>query len=81
MRLSLLIAGIWSAFAHGAAVDLSKRDIPLTVVLTFLGDNSKVKAAVTNTNSRGYNLFYRGSFLDSDSPVDKFEVHGQGQSG
>lgn len=77
MQLSLLIAGSCLALAHGAAVDLFKRDTPLTVELTSLGDNSRVKAAVTNTDSRGYNLFYRGSFLDGDSPVDKFEVHGE----
>lgn len=80
MRLSLLTTCIWLAVAHAAVVDLLKRDTPLIVELTALGDNSKVKATVTNTDSRGYNLFYRGSFLDGDSPVDKFEVHGEGQS-
>lgn len=79
MHFSLLTAGLWWASAYGAAVDILKRDTPLKVELTSLGSNSMVKAAVTNTDSRGYNLFYKGSFLDGDSPVDKFEVHGEGK--
>lgn len=77
MHFSLLTTGLWWASAYGAAVDMLKRDTPLKVELTSLGNNSMVKAAVTNTDSRGYNLFYKGSFLDGDSPVDKFEVHGE----
>ncbi|GIZ49042.1 hypothetical protein CKM354_001208200 [Cercospora kikuchii] len=75
MHFSLLTAATWIAYASGAAVDLLKRDTPLIVVLTSLGD-SKVKASVTNNDARGYNLFYRGTFLDGDSPVDKFTVNG-----
>ena len=82
MQFSLLISAPWMAFAsiaNGAAIDLLKRSTPLTVELTPLG-NSKVKASVTNNDARGYNLFYKGSFLDGDSPVDKFTVNGPGMS-
>ncbi|KAI5363661.1 Putative peptidase M35, deuterolysin, metallopeptidase, catalytic domain superfamily [Septoria linicola] len=78
MQFSLLVSATWVAFAsiaNGAAIDLLKRSTPLTVELTPLG-NSKVKAAVTNNDARGYNLFYKGSFLDGESPVDKFTVNG-----
>ncbi|KAI5245883.1 hypothetical protein E4T42_06626 [Aureobasidium subglaciale] len=70
VTLSQLIA--LAATASCTAIDLDKRASPLDVTLTPLG-NTKVKAVLTNNGDVSYNLFYKGSFLDS-APVDKFHV-------
>ncbi|KAG9689955.1 neutral protease 2-like protein, partial [Aureobasidium melanogenum] len=71
ITLSQLLA--LAATANCAAVSLEARDTPLDVKLTSLG-NSKVKAVVTNNGDASYNLFYKGTFLDTEAPVDKFHV-------
>lgn len=79
MKLAILSVAALVASVSAGAIDLQKRDTPLQVQLSQVdGDNSKVKVEVTNTGSQGYNLFYKGSFLDGDSPVDKFVVQGTG---
>ncbi|KAF7197411.1 Neutral protease 2-like [Pseudocercospora fuligena] len=80
MKLAILSVVALVASVSAGAIDLQKRDTPLQVQLSQVdGDNSKVKVEVTNTGSQGYNLFYKGSFLDGDSPVDKFVVQGTAQ--
>ncbi|WPA99715.1 uncharacterized protein RHO25_004334 [Cercospora beticola] len=76
MRFSILsINAAIASLASATAVDLTKRDTPLEVKLTATG-NSKVNVAVTNTGATEYNLFYKGSFLDAETPVDKLSVSG-----
>ncbi|KAI5367961.1 Putative peptidase M35, deuterolysin, metallopeptidase, catalytic domain superfamily [Septoria linicola] len=75
MKFSILPIAALATLATSTAIDITKRDTPLEVTLTASG-NSKVKAAVTNTGSTGYNLFYKGSLLDSATPVDKLSVSG-----
>lgn len=76
ITLSQLLA--LAATANCAAFSLEARDTPLDVQLTSLG-NSKVKAVVTNKGDSSYNLFYKGTFLDT-APVDKFHVSTAGKS-
>lgn len=73
MKFTALSLAAWAAWASSTAIDVNKRASALEVTLEAVG-NSKVKASVTNTASQGYNLFYKGSFLDSTAPVDKFVV-------
>ncbi|CZT25770.1 related to Neutral protease 2 homolog SNOG_10522 [Ramularia collo-cygni] len=54
---------------------MTRRNTPLQIKLTPLS-NSKVKASMTNMGSEGFNLFYTGSFLDSEAPIDRLIVHG-----
>lgn len=76
MKFSVLsINAAIASLASATAIDLTKRDTPLEVKLTATG-NSKVNVAVTNTGATEYNLFYKGSFLDSETPVDKLTVSG-----
>ncbi|CAK4034755.1 Neutral protease 2 [Lecanosticta acicola] len=76
---SFVIVALCVALAH--ACPHSRRAVPddtnapLQVQLSRI-DNSRVRARVVNTASRGYNLHYKGSVLDKDSPADKFGVHG-----
>ncbi|EME81256.1 uncharacterized protein MYCFIDRAFT_189452 [Pseudocercospora fijiensis CIRAD86] len=80
MKFAIFSIAALVASVSAGAIDLQKRDTPLQVQLSQVeGDNSKVKVEVTNTGSQGYNLFYKGSFLDGDSPVDKFVVQGTAQ--
>ncbi|KAK4624525.1 Neutral protease 2 [Fulvia fulva] len=73
MKFTALSVAAMAAVVSSTAIDITKRDTPLSVTLTPLG-NSKVKASVTNTGVEGYNVFYKGSFLDNEAPVDKLEV-------
>lgn len=73
MKFTALSLAAWATLASSTAIDVNKRASALEVTLEAVG-NSKVKASVTNTASQGYNLFYKGSFLDSSAPVDKFVV-------
>ncbi|KXS98559.1 hypothetical protein AC578_4320 [Pseudocercospora eumusae] len=75
MKLNLLSVAAMASVVSSTAIDISKRDSPLEVTLSAVS-NSKVKASVTNTGTAGYNLFYKGSFLDTDAPVDKLAVSG-----
>ncbi|KAK4497750.1 hypothetical protein PRZ48_010403 [Zasmidium cellare] len=73
MKFTAISLAAWAALASSTAIDINKRASALEVTLEAVG-NSKVKASVTNTASEGYNLLYKGSFLDSSAPVDKFVV-------
>lgn len=79
MKFTALSVAAMAAVVSSTAIDITKRDTPLSVTLTPLG-NSKVKASVTNTGVEGYNVFYKGSFLDNEAPVDKLEVTSAGKS-
>ena len=70
MKFNLLSVAAMASVVSSTAIDITKRDSPLEVTLSAVS-NSKVKASVTNTGTAGYNLFYKGSFLDTDAPVDK----------
>jgi deuterolysin len=72
MRYSLPCLAILATTVSAAAVDLAKRDSPLSVELSQLED-SKVKVTLTNTAETNYKLFYKESFLD-DAPNDKLTV-------
>jgi hypothetical protein len=60
------------ASVSSTAIDLEKRDSPLSVSLTQVED-SKVKVSLTNNNEASYKLFYKGTFLD-EAPTDKLSV-------
>ncbi|KAM0715581.1 hypothetical protein Q7P37_009079 [Cladosporium fusiforme] len=72
MKFTLPFIAVMAATASAAAVDLTKRDSPLSVTLTRVED-SKVKVALTNTADTGYNLMTKETFLD-DAPADKLVV-------
>ena len=72
MRYSLPCLAVLATTVSSAAVDLAKRDSPLSVKLTHTED-SKVKVALTNAAEVDYKLFYKESFLD-DAPIDKLTV-------
>ena len=72
MRYSLASLAVLATTVSSAAVDLAKRDSPLSVKLTHTED-SKVKVSLTNTAETSYKLFYKESFLD-DAPNDKFTI-------
>lgn len=75
MKYSLFCTAALASLVSSTALDLTKRDSPLQVELTPVS-NSKVKAAVTNTGASGYNLLYKGSFLDTSTPANKLSVSG-----
>jgi len=72
MKYSLPCLAFLASTVSSAAVDLLKRDSPLSVVLTHTED-SKVKVALTNNAETNYKLFYKESFLD-EAPTDKLIV-------
>ena len=72
MRYSLSCLAILATTVSSAAVDLAKKDSPLSVKLTHTED-SKVKVALTNAAEVDYKLFYKESFLD-EAPTDKLIV-------
>lgn len=72
MKVTVSALAALVATASSTAIDLQKRDSPLSVSLTQV-ENSKVKVAVTNNDQSSYNLFLKGSFLDK-APVDKLYV-------
>jgi hypothetical protein len=72
MKYTLPALAFLASTVSSAAVDLLKRDSPLSVVLTHTED-SKVKVALTNNAETNYKLFYKESFLD-DAPTDKLIV-------
>ena len=72
MKYSLPALAFLASTVSSAAVDLAKRDSPLSVVLTHTED-SKVKVALTNNDEASYKLFYKGTFLDK-APTDKLSV-------
>lgn len=72
MKYALPCLAVMATTVSSAAVNLAKRDSPLSVVLTPTED-SKVKVALTNKGEQGYNLFFKESFLD-EAPTDKFTV-------
>lgn len=63
--------------ASATAVDVKKRDSPLTVDLESIG-NSKVAVTITNTDSVGYNILSKGTILDT-ADVEKLEVFTAGK--
>jgi len=79
MKITLAQFLALAATANCAAINLETRATPLDVKLTSLG-NSKVKAEITNNGDASYNLFYKGTFLDTEAPVDKFHVSTAGKS-
>lgn len=78
MKYSVVCTAALASLASSTAIDVTRRDTPLEVELTSVG-NSKVKAALTNTGAVAYNLMYKGSFLDNTAPVEKFVVSGMGE--
>lgn len=72
MKYSFFCTAALASLVSSTAIEFTKRDSSLQVELTPVG-NSKVKASVTNVGSQGYNLLYKGSFLD-EAPVDKLTV-------
>ena len=72
MKLTLSALAGLLATASATAIDLEKRDSPLSVSLTQVED-SKVKVALTNNDEASYKLFYKGTFLDH-APTDKLSV-------
>lgn len=72
MKLTLSALAGLLATASATAIDLEKRDSPLSVSLAQVED-SKVKVALTNNDETSYKLFYKGTFLD-DAPTDKLAV-------
>lgn len=74
MKYTLAAVAALVSTVSATAVDLEKRASPLSVDLTPVSD-TKVKVALTNTGSTSYNLFYKGTFLDTDSPADKLYVN------
>lgn len=73
MKYALPCLAVMATTVSSAAVNLAKRDSPLSVVLTP-SEDSKVKVALTNNGEKGYNLFFKESFLD-EAPTDKFTVN------
>ncbi|PSN66228.1 hypothetical protein BS50DRAFT_410347 [Corynespora cassiicola Philippines] len=67
------------AYASAFAVDVEKRDSPLSVVLSPAG-NSEVKVAVTNNGDKTLNLLSKGTFLDEKDPVEKVTIYSAGGS-
>ena len=78
MKFTALSVAAMAAVVSSTAIDVTKRDTPLSVTLTPVS-NSKVKASVTNTGAEGYNLFYKGTILDTEAPADKLEVSSAGK--
>ncbi|KAF2475196.1 uncharacterized protein BDR25DRAFT_382046 [Lindgomyces ingoldianus] len=63
-----------AAYASATAIDVNKRETPLSVVLTASG-NSEVKVAVTNNGDTTLNLLSKGTFLDEVNPVQKVQMY------
>ncbi|KAF2201022.1 neutral protease 2-like protein [Delitschia confertaspora ATCC 74209] len=61
------------ALASATAINVDKRDSPLSVKLEAAG-NSEVKVTVTNTGAKALNLLAKGTFLDEENPVQKVKV-------
>jgi hypothetical protein len=68
-----------ASYASATAVNVNKRDSPLSVVLTASG-NSEVKVAVTNNGDTALNLLSKGTFLDEVNPVEKVTMYSTGGS-
>lgn len=68
-----------AAYASATAVNINKRDSPLSVALTASG-NSEVKIAVTNNGDKAINLLSKGTFLDEVNPVEKVTMYSAGGS-
>ncbi|KAF1965204.1 hypothetical protein BU23DRAFT_628904 [Bimuria novae-zelandiae CBS 107.79] len=68
-----------AASVSAVSVDLTKRESPLSIVLTASG-NTEVKVAVTNNGARTVNLLSKGTFLDEANPVEKVSVYSNGGS-
>jgi hypothetical protein len=72
MKITAAAFAALVASVSSTAIDLEKRDSPLSVSLTQVED-SKVKVSLTNNNEASYKLFYKGTFLD-EAPTDKLSV-------
>jgi deuterolysin len=72
MKLTLSALAALVATATSTAIDLERRNSPLSVSLTQIED-SKVKVALTNNDETSYKMFYKGTFLDH-APTDKLSV-------
>ncbi|KAF2733840.1 hypothetical protein EJ04DRAFT_512870 [Polyplosphaeria fusca] len=68
-----------AAYASATAVNVNKRESPLSVELTASG-NTEVKVAVTNNGEKAINLLSKGTFLDEVNPVEKVTVYSAGGS-
>lgn len=73
MKYSIASLAATIGLASAAAVDTNAAPSPLSVSLTPVG-NSQVKAIITNNSNKGYNIFHRGTILDTKTPVDKFQI-------
>lgn len=74
----LFVASV-ATLAAGTAVSYKKRDSPLEVTLTQIG-NTEVSIAVTNKGAKAVNLLTTGTFLDQINPVQKVTVYSDGGS-
>lgn len=77
MKVSVSALAALVASVSATALDLERRDSPLSVSLTQVED-SKVKVALTNNDESAYKLFYKGTFLD-EAPTDKLSVSSAGE--
>ncbi|KAF2180963.1 hypothetical protein K469DRAFT_692496 [Zopfia rhizophila CBS 207.26] len=78
MKVIFSIAAL-AAYASATAIDVNKRDSPLSVKLTPSG-NSEVKVAITNNGDKALNLLSKGTFLDEVNPVQKVRMFSAGGS-
>lgn len=74
-----LSLAVLASYASATAVNVNKRDSPLSVVLSAAG-NSEVKVAVTNNGDKALNLLSKGTFLDEANPVEKVTMYSAGGS-
>ena len=72
--ISVLTLSALMSLASSTAINLAKRDSPLELSLTMIG-NTKVKATLSNTGSTDLKVLKKGTFLDS-APVEKVKVYG-----
>lgn len=71
-HLYLAVASL-AAIVSSTAVNLSKRDTPLSITLSEAG-NAVVKATITNTGNTSLTLLNAGTILDSSAAVKKVDV-------
>ena len=72
--ISALTLSALLSVASSSVVDLDRRDSPLALSLTVVG-NTKVKAKLSNTGSSDLKVLSKGTFLDK-APVEKVRVFG-----
>ncbi|KAJ3472928.1 hypothetical protein NLG97_g10627 [Lecanicillium saksenae] len=71
MKYSLTAVAL-AGMASAAAVNTKELASPFTVSLSSV-DHTTIKATITNTGNKGYNIMHKGTILDA-RPVNKFKV-------